>query len=110
MENHRVYSQLLTSKRKIEAVVLSISDGVIVTDGELNVVITNSLADQLLGVPRRTTSQRPAAAATASPTTALIRQLEDCLATGKSTRPMWILLLGREERTYQAVVHPMRRG
>src|SRR5947207_11988104 len=50
IENHIVYSQLLDSKRKIEAVVLSISDGVIVTDADLNVLISNSLADQIMGV------------------------------------------------------------
>jgi signal transduction histidine kinase/putative methionine-R-sulfoxide reductase with GAF domain len=49
IENHRIYSQLLESKRKMEAVVLSISDGVIVTDGDLNVLITNSVADVLIG-------------------------------------------------------------
>ena len=49
IENHNIYSQLLDSKRKMEAVVLSISDGVIVTDSDLNILIHNSLAGRLVG-------------------------------------------------------------
>jgi signal transduction histidine kinase/transcriptional regulator with GAF, ATPase, and Fis domain len=105
VENHRVYSQLLTSKRKIESVVLSISDGVIVTDEELNIMITNSLADQLLGVPAEESRDLPLHRFIDN--AALLAQVEECITTGVSTTADVDFFLGREERTYQAVVHPI---
>jgi signal transduction histidine kinase len=105
IENHLVYSELLTNKGKIESVVLSISDGVVVTDHELNVVITNSLADQLLGMEPGASRALPLRQML--PNEALIAQLEDCLTTGQSTSADVELLLGREQRTYEAVVHRM---
>jgi signal transduction histidine kinase/transcriptional regulator with GAF, ATPase, and Fis domain len=105
LENHQIYSQLLTSSRKLEGVVLSISDGVIVTDAELHIMITNSLADQLLGVEPGAAYGTPIGRFLDDGN--LIRQLEECLATGQATPIDVDLPLGREARTYQAVVHPI---
>lgn len=106
IENHHIYSQLLDSKRKMEAVVLSISDGVIVTDSELSILIHNSLAGRLLGSHTST-----------GPTTLhlpwlihnedLINLLRTCIAESISDSMDVDLRLGRDLRTYQAVVHPI---
>ena len=102
MDNHRIYRQLSTSKRKIELVVYSISDGVIVTDAELNVLITNRLADRLLG-PVDVTLNAPLRRFIHSQP--LLNLAEDCLASGELRAGMSKLRLGREDRTYQAVAH-----
>jgi signal transduction histidine kinase/putative methionine-R-sulfoxide reductase with GAF domain len=103
MDNHRIYRQLSTSKRKIESVVYSISDGVIVTDAELNVLITNRLADRLLGAPAEVTLNAPLRRFIHSQP--LLSVAEDCLASGESRAEDVELRLGREDRTYQAVAH-----
>lgn len=103
MDNHRIYRQLSTSKRKIESVVYSISDGVIVTDAELNVLITNRLADRLLGAPVDVTLNAPLRRFIHSQP--LLNLAEDCLAGGESRAGDVELRLGREDRTYQAVAH-----
>lgn len=106
IENHRIYSQLLDSKRKMEAVVLSISDGVIVTDSELSILINNSLAGRLLG----------AHTSTGTPTMHLpwllhnddlITMLRKSIADSDVGSMDVDLALGRDLRTYQAVVHPI---
>lgn len=105
IENHLVYSQLLDSKRKIEAVVLSIGDGVIVTDAEMNVLITNSLADQLLGAYSSEVRGQPFGSLINNEE--LTRMLEECLTASKSHVTDVDLRLGRDIYTYQAVVHPI---
>ncbi|MFL5733929.1 MAG: GAF domain-containing protein [Chloroflexia bacterium] len=105
IENHRVYSQLLDSKRKIEAVVLSISDGVIVADADLNVLISNSLADQIMGVPPGGSQGYPLKwLITNEDLTGLLRE---CIEGSTSNVMDVDLRLGREVRTYQAVTHPI---
>jgi signal transduction histidine kinase/putative methionine-R-sulfoxide reductase with GAF domain len=103
LENQRIYSQLLTSKRNIETVVLSISDGVIVTDADLNILITNSLADQLLSVP--TTTSRGQCVEHFIHNAALLHQIQECLETAKPSTADVDFQVGRELRTYQAIVH-----
>ncbi len=103
IENHRIYSQLLDSKRKIDAVVLSISDGVIVTDAELNVLISNALADSLLGVPSAESHGQSLARFIRHD--ALLAMLRDCIATSRPVSMDVELELGGETRTYEAVAH-----
>jgi signal transduction histidine kinase len=103
IENHRIYSQLLDSKRKIDAVVLSISDGVIVTDAELNVMISNALADSLLGVP--STESHGQSLARFIRHDALLAMLRDCIATSRPVSMDVELELGGETRTYEAVAY-----
>ena len=105
IENHLVYAQLLDSKRKIEGVVLSISDGVIVTDSDLNVLISNSLADELLGAPAGETEGRPLENFINNED--LLRLLRECLTECKSGVMDVDLGLGRDLRTYSAVAHPI---
>ena len=95
----------------MEAAVLSISEGVIVTDAQLNILISNGLADELLGVPpgesvgqslgRLVVADDPSA----SSGQALIDLVRDCIATGRSNSMDVDLHIGRDLRTYEAVVH-----
>jgi PAS domain S-box-containing protein len=103
VENHRIYSQLLDSKRKMEAVVLSIEDGVIVTDADLNVLISNSLADELLGVPASESRGQPMRRLIHNDK--LIQLLEECLITSKPSIMDVDFHIGKEVHTYEAVVH-----
>ena len=105
IENHLVYSQLLDSKRKMEAVVLSISDGVIVTDADLNVLISNSLADQLMGAPSHVAQGQPLSTFIESEN--LVEVLEECVALSRSRTMDVDLRLGRDLFTYQVVAHPI---
>jgi signal transduction histidine kinase len=105
VENHRVYSQLLDSKRKMEAVVLSISDGVIVIDADLNILISNSLADQLLGVPHGGSNGYPLPKLIENEDlTTLVRE---CIAESAPNSMDIDLGPERDLRTYQTVVHPI---
>lgn len=106
IENHHIYNQLLDSTRKMETVVLSISDGVIVTDSELSILIHNSLAGRLLG-----SGAMGGAQALYLPwlihNEDLIDLLRRCIAESLSESMDVDLRLGRDLRTYQAVVHPI---
>ena len=108
LENEQIYAQLLASKRKIEAVVLSISEGVIVTDGAGRMVLSNSLADQTLGVPALESQGHPLARFIHNP--ALLQQVDECLATGKASTADVDFPVGREVRTYQAAVDAITGG
>jgi PAS domain S-box-containing protein len=103
MENHRIYSQLLDSKRKIEAVVLSISDAVVVTDAELNVLISNTLANDLLGVSSEESYGQSLARFIKHEE--LLHILRDCIATSRPSSMDVELELRGEIRTYEATVH-----
>ncbi len=105
IESHIVYNELLDSKRKIEAVVLSISDGVIVTDADSKVLISNSLADQLMGAPASVTQGQPLESLISNDD--LINLLKQCVDDSKSSGMDVDLGLGRDQRTYAAVAHPM---
>lgn len=103
IENHRIYSQLLDSKRKIESVVLSIGDGVIVTDADLNVVITNNLADDLLGVPSVVSQGQPLKRL--SRNEKLVQLLQDCVANSNHGSIDVDFRMGKDVHTYEAIAH-----
>ncbi|HUS15996.1 MAG TPA: ATP-binding protein [Chloroflexia bacterium] len=108
LENQQIYSQLLASKRKIEAVVLSIGEGVIVTDDAGRIVLTNGLADQTLGVSPAASVGQPIGQLLPNP--AVLQQLEECLATGASSTADADFAVGRELRTYQIAVDAITGG
>lgn len=51
--------KLMTEKRKAEAIVESISDGIIVTDMENNVVLVNKAAEELLNIEEKDLLEQP---------------------------------------------------
>lgn len=51
--------KLMTEKRKAEAIVESISDGIIVTDMENNIVLVNNAAEQLLDIEEKELLEQP---------------------------------------------------
>lgn len=103
IENHRIYNQLLDSKRKIEAVVLSIGDGVIVTDAALNVLITNSMADELLGVPSVLSHGQPLKRLAQNEK--LTQLLQDCVANSSHGSMDVNFTIGKDTHTYEAIAH-----
>ena len=49
IENAKLYQSVLDEKNKIESIVNSMSDGVIVTDDKFNIVLSNPAADKAFG-------------------------------------------------------------
>jgi len=108
LERSRLYSDLVDSKREIETVVLSMSDGVIVTDAALNVVISNALADRLLGVPaRRGNRNNHQSPVDLADKVDLLEMLRDCVVYSKPASTELELTLDGELRNYEASVYPI---
>lgn len=105
LERSRLYSELLESKRELEAVVLSISNGVVVTDARLNVIISNELADRVLGIAGACEQNKPLTEILSDAN--LVTMIQDCNTDYKATVADITIELDRELRSYEVVVQPI---
>lgn len=105
IENRLVYNQLLESKREIDAVVLAISDAVIVTDNNLEVLITNSLADQLLGISEQSAPGASIRLFAKGPELASL--IHDCIAGAKIANGEVEFSVGHDRWIFEATAHPI---
>ena len=108
LERSRLYSDLVDSKREIETVVLSMSNGVLVTDAALNVIISNDLADRLLGIPASQPGRNgQRSLAEIIDRTNLLDMMRDCVAHSRLASTDLELTLDGELRAYEAGVYPI---
>ncbi len=108
LERSRLYSELLESKREIEAVVLSTSNGVLVADADLNVIISNDLANRLLDLP--TNKDQPQSLANFVKDDDLLKMVHDCITNSMPGTIDLDLTLDKELRIYSATAHPILGG
>ncbi len=105
LERSHLYSELVDSKRRLEAVVLSMGNGVIVVDTSLNVIISNNLADCLLNVPGEMNNGR--SLADLDDHTGLLELVRSCIRYSQQESKDLNLSLDGEARTYEASVNPI---
>lgn len=105
LERSRLYSELLESKQELEAVVLSISNGVVVTDSDLRVQISNNVADRVLGIAGAREQNRPLPELLSDPD--LIGILQMCITGYQTTITEIEVELDRELRSYEVVAQPI---
>ena len=108
LERSRLYSDLVDSKREIETVVLSMSNGVLVTDAALNVIISNDLADRLLGIPASQPGRNgQRSLAEIIDRAELLDMMRDCVAHSRLASTDLELTIDGELRAYEAGVYPI---
>lgn len=105
LERSHLYAELIDSKRRLEAVVLSMSNGVIVVDSLLNVIISNSVAGCLLNVPGGMNNKR--SLADLADDTGLLEMARRCIRYSQQESKDLNLTLDGEARTYEATVNPI---
>lgn len=107
IENAQLYQETWEKGSELEAVVVGIGDGVIVTDPQLNLLLMNPVAARMCGLPVNLPGGMPLSLLI--PSGPLLDLIAETLAHSQSVtvRELEMTATDGRPRTYQAVASPM---
>lgn len=107
IENAQLYQETWEKGSELEAVVVGIGDGVIVTDPQLNLLLMNPVAARMCGLPVDLPGGMPLSLLI--PSGPLLNLIEETLAHSQqaAVRELEMTAADGRPRTYQAVASPM---